>query len=126
MSSSTTANNLTDAQEKIVRDFYDVIVIDESLWTNNTASRKVVGGMCLSMMGYAVTPRGEIVPDGTIVKESYGQGMLGREGPPMNILYQTDGDKVRSASYESDSADQTSPSESPESDEVGDVLQQDV
>lgn len=115
MSASTTPNNLTNDQELAIRDFYDIVVADETLWGGLAAQRKTVGQACLDLMGYQVTPYGEIVPKGTQVTMRFG------ETPnlnPLNVLYQTDGDKVRRAVGEEDAnngADEASTSESSES-----------
>ena len=125
MSIATTPNNLTDEQDAICRDFYELVVTNESLWTGRTKTQGIVGGAVLNQLGYTVSA-GQIVPIGTVLKFGYGQSPVADE---FIGLYDKDAAIVRGAL---DAADEDSdpveadPSESPESDEVGDVLQQDV
>jgi hypothetical protein len=108
--------NFTAEQEVLVRDF-----LDDAAELETALPPEVVGGL-LYAMGYRVLAPGKIVRRDREIKHIFGD-----PDPYRNIEdeYGPDGDALR-ASLDSADTDETDTSVEAESDEVGDVLQQDV
>jgi len=126
MSASTTPNSLTNEQELIVREFIEKIVEAHDLWSQNSATRRSVGGACVKLLGYS-SAGGVLVPAGTQVTKNYFGG--GGNAGDFAGLYDKDGLLVRGALDATDndnSPDETDTSEPTEGDAVGDVLLEDV
>lgn len=111
-------NDLTDEQEYALRRFLDDCV------TLQIALPPEVIGLIIDRMGYKVIRQGLIVRKDFEVKYIYGD-----PDPFRNIddQYGPDGEELlERLNDNSTSTDEAGPSESPEGDEVGSVLQQDV
>lgn len=127
--SALTPNALTPEQDLLVRDFYQKIVAEEGLWPQNAKTRQMVGSALLQLLGYAVSA-GNIVPIGTTVTFKYGQkpdtgefaGLFDRDRAIVEGML----DDTPKVTVNITRTDEASSSESPEGDEVGDVLLEDV
>lgn len=114
-------NDLTDEQELLLRDF-----IDNAAKLNLAIPGDMIH-WAFDRMGYRLIPKGKnnviAIDKRTEVKTIYGD-----PDPFKNYEdeYAADGEALRAKVAGADSSDETSTSESSESDEVGDVLQQDV
>ena len=128
MSSAKTPNNLTDDQDMLTRVFLRKVVRDDRLWGDNPAGYKRVSGVLLQLLGYKPDSHGGLSAlDAPPSKMAYGERPSGDWS-----LFDSDEALVRAAleagyvTDEDSGADEAGPSESPEGDEVGDVLLEDV
>jgi hypothetical protein len=124
-----TKNELTLEQDLLCREFYQQIVADDKLWGTLGKTQGTVAGAVLQILGYTVTA-GVIVPIGTTLKFTYGQspdtseyvGIFDRDKAIVEGML----DDTPKVTINVESSDEASTSESPEGDEVGDVLLEDV
>jgi len=118
--SKTARCDLSDAQEHVLRKFLDDCVAEKIEGLGE------VTGMLLHRMGYKMIAKGKLIRRDTDVKYPYGDtdpfGAYEDEYTPDGEALQ---ERMDEASNDSDT-DETSTSESPEGDEVGNLLQQDV
>jgi len=112
--------DLSDSQEYVLRKFLDDCVVE------NIQGLGEITGMLLHRMGYKMIAPGKLVRNDTEVKYIYGDPDPFRD---FEDEYTPDGEalleRINEASNDSDT-DETSTGESPEGDEVGNLLQQDV
>lgn len=124
-----TKNELSPEIDLLCRDFYQKVVGDDNIWPQNAKTRALVGSAVLNLLGYT-TSAGQIVPIGTTLKFRYGQspdvseyvGIFDRDRLIVEGMLDDDSED---AADDTDT-DEASSSESPEGDEVGDVLLEDV
>ena len=124
-----TKNELTPEQDLLARNFYQQIVANDKLWGALGKTQGVVANAVLQILGYTVSC-GVIVPIGTTFKFTYGTspdtseyaGIFDRDKAIVEGML----DESPKVTINIESSDEASSSESPEGDEVGDVLQQDV
>lgn len=109
--------DLTDEQEIIIRNFLDDCV------EHQIGFDPTVIALMIDRLGYKVLTPGKLVRKDREVKFIYGD-----PDPFKNVEdeYGPDGEALRERIAAAESADETSASESPEGDEVGDVLLEDV
>jgi len=107
-------NALKPEQEMVIRDF-----IDGARATGLVVPAGVIHPL-ITVLGYKVLPNGRCVSRNTEIKFIFGTP---NPYDKYEDEYYTDGEKFRA---DNKPAVEASPSESPESDAVGDVLQQDV
>lgn len=109
--------DLTVEQELVIRDFLDRCV-DLSI-----ALDPMVIGSLIQRMGYKIVAPGKLVRADKEIKYIFGD-----PDPFRNVEdeYGPDGEALRGAVSEDTDTDEASSSESPEGDEVGSLLQQDV
>ena len=127
--SAPTKNALTPEQDLLCRDFLENVVGNELLWGQLGKTRGAVYGAVLQLLGYSIAS-GTVVPIGTTLKYRYGQtadtteyeGLFERDRALVEGML----DDTPKVTINIESTDEASTSESPESDEVGDVLLEDV
>jgi hypothetical protein len=127
--SKLTPNNLTPEQDLLCRDFYEKIAANDSVWPTLGKTQRVVAGALLQILGYSVAS-GMIVPQGTSLKFAFGsrpdtgeyEGLFDRD----RALVEEKLNGTPETTTDAGDTDEAGASESSESDEVGDVLLEDV
>jgi hypothetical protein len=117
--------DLTDQQEYAVRSF-----LDDCVELQISMPQDIIAGL-IDRMGYKVITPGKLVRKDREIKFIYGdpdpfRNIEDEYGPDGEALLERLYGKQDTVAGDGDSTDEASPSESPESDPVGDVLQQDV